>query len=77
MTSRGHLSLKNHNVSPYSLDSTVALPVENTILVTASNDTDAREGAEMSIERETKPNGTSSRDYTETRVHTNISVRHT
>ena len=34
----------------------MALPVENTILVTASNDTNVRGGAEMSIEGETKIN---------------------
>ena len=36
----------------------MALPVENTILVTASNDTDVQGGAEMSIEGETKLNET-------------------
>ena len=66
------LSVENTILVTAPNDSTVALPVENTILVTASNDTDAQEGAKMSIERETKPNETSSRDYTETRVHTNI-----
>jgi len=34
----------------------MALPVRNTILVAASNGINVREGAEMSIEQETKLN---------------------
>ena len=40
----------------HTFDSTVALPVKNTILVTASNDTDVWGGAEMSIKGEIKLN---------------------